>query len=150
MTGKGMHVLERKSQVMRGGRRVAPRLRAEMEALGVSAKELAILVRAWARQDAANRQALDYRTIQNAMAGSCGLETYFTLSGYFGWDFIEEVQAPVVGNDPLAAREADLERHLAEAAAIHARLQRERAARSSPSGLGRGPDLLAVQDRGGR
>lgn len=148
MTGKGMHVLERKSQVLRGGRRVAPRLRAEMDAMGATAKELALLIQAWARKDPANRQSIDYRTIQNAMAGTCALETYFSLSGYFGWDFIEEVQTPVVGADPPTFREAELARNQAQVAAIHARLQRDRAARSSAPDLGGRGALQPLQ--GGR
>lgn len=145
MTGQGQHVLERKSQLLRGGRRVAPRLRADMEALGVSAKELALLIKAWARQDPANREALDFRTIQNAMAGTCALETYFALSGYFGWEFAEEILTPVIGSDPITAREAELERHQAQVAAIHARLERERSARSAASRVGRGRPVLALQ-----
>lgn len=147
MTGKGLHVLERKSQLLRGGRRVAPRLVAEMDARGVTAKELAQQIAMWAAQDSQNRQPLDFRTIQNAMAGSCGLETYFTLSGFFGWDFIEEVQTPVVGADPLSAREAALVRHQAQAAALHARLVRERAARTAASEHGRGGAVRAPQLR---
>lgn len=147
MTGRGLHVLERKYQLVRGGRRVAPLLSAEMEERGISAKELAQQINMWAALDPANRQPLDYRTIQNATAGSCGLETYFTLSGFFGWDFIEEVQTPVVGADPISAREAALVRHQAQVAAIHARLQRERAARSASAELGRGPALRPLQGR---
>lgn len=148
MTGQELHVLEREYQHLRGGRRVAPWLRAEMEDLGVSAKELSLLIKAWARQDPKNRQALDYRTIQHAMDGTCALETYFSLSGYFGWDFIEEVQTPVVGADPITAREAELDRHQAQVAAIHARLERDRAARSADPDLGRGRAVRPLQGRG--
>lgn len=141
--------MERKYQLVRGGRRVAPLLVAEMDERGISAKELAQQINMWAALDPANRQPLDYRTIQNATAGSCGLETYFTLSGFFGWDFIEEVQTPVVGADPISAREAALVRHQAQVAAIHARLQRERAARSASADLRRGPALRSLQGRRG-
>jgi hypothetical protein len=153
MTSDRLHVLERKSELVRGGRRVAPRLRAEMDARGLTAKELAMSLSAWAAQDPTNRQPLDYRTIQNAMDGSCALETYFSLSGFLGWDFIEEVQTPVVGADPLTAREIELARHQAQVAAVHARLVRERAARagqpSSPV-LVRGGSVPPLQRRGER
>lgn len=149
--GQGLHVLERKSQLVRGGRRIAPRLRAEMEARGLTAKELSLRICGWARQDTDNRQPLDYRTIQNAMDGSCGLETYFSLSGYFGWDFIEEVHTAVVGVDPLTAREEELARHQAQVAAVHARLTRERAARANRTAaadVDGGPAVQALQLRG--
>lgn len=145
MTGQGLHVLERKSQLLRGGRRVAPRLIAEMTARGVSAKELAQQLTMWAAQDPQNRQSVDYRTIQNAMSGSCGLETYFALAGFFGWEFAEEILTPVIGADPITAREAELERHKAQVAAIHARLERERSARSAASRVGRKSPVLALQ-----
>lgn len=126
------HVLERKSQPVRGARRVAPHLRAEMKARGVTAKELAMQIATWARQDPANRQAIDFRTIQNAADGTaCAFETYLTLGGFLGWDFIEIVQTPVVGADPQTARERELERHLAQAAALHARVERDRAIRTA-------------------
>lgn len=148
MTRGALHVLERKSELVRGGRRVAPLLRTEMGERGLSAKELATEITAWARLDPTNRQPLDYRTIQNAMDGSCALETYFTLAGYFGWNFVEAVQTPVIGADPVSAREAELARHQTQVEAIHARLQRDRASRTAlaaTDGLGRGRALQSVQ-----
>lgn len=122
-----------------------------MDDLGVTAKELTLQIKGWASQDPEHRQALDVRTIQNAMDGSCGLETFITLSGFFGWDFIEQILTPAVGADPLSAREAELERYQAEAAAIFARVQRERAARSAPARLADQSHLVALQEsRGGR
>lgn len=126
-----LHVLERKSPVVRGGRRVAPALRAEMEARGATAKELADEIKLWARHDPIHRQAVDYRTIQKAMDGQCALETFFTLAGFFGWDFGEQVLTPVIGADPLTAREVELEQRLASAAALHARVERDRALRAA-------------------
>jgi hypothetical protein len=134
-----LHVLERKSQVAYGAQRVASALRAEMEARGLSAKELAYELKLWAAEDPANRWALDYRTIQNAAAGTaCALDTYLPLSGYFGWDWVESIQTPIHGADPLAAREAQLARQLAQVAALQARVERDRTLRSQASiGLGR-------------
>lgn len=132
------HVLEREYQPMRGPARVARLLRAEMERRHVSAKELAMQLKAWASEDPVNRWSLDYRTIQHAMAGTaCALDTYLVLSGFFGWDFTESVQTPIHGADPLSAREAEVERQLTQVAALQARVERDRAARGRPpSGLG--------------
>lgn len=134
-----LHVLERRSQVARGAARIATSLRAEMEARGLTAKELAYELKLWAGDDPANRWALDYRTIQHAAAGTaCALDTYLTLSGYFGWDWVEEVQTPIHGADPLTAREAQVARQLAQVAALQARVERDRSLRSqAPIGLGR-------------
>lgn len=139
MTYAGVHVLERGHQTLRGPGRVAPMLRAEMEARGCSAKELAHELRLWAAEDPANRWAVDYRTIQHAAAGTaCALDTYLTLSGFFGWDWVEEIQTPIHGADPLTAREAKLARQLAQVAALQARVERDRTLRSqAPDGLGR-------------
>ena len=144
MTYAELHVLERGSQVVRGAARVAPLLRTEMDARGVSAKELALALRVWAAEDPANRWAVDYRTIQHAMLGTaCSLDTYLALAGYFGWDFTESVVTPIHGADPLAAREAEVVRQLNQVAALHARVERDRASRGHPSfglaWLARGP-----------
>jgi hypothetical protein len=127
---------------MRGAGLVAPVLRAEIEARRISAKELAMLMRAWAAQDPVHRWAPDYRTIQAASLGrACSLDTYLAFAGFFGWDFSEAVQTPVHGADPLTAREAELARQLAEAAASQSRIERERAARAAR------PPRLAVVAR---
>lgn len=134
MNYSGMHVLERETQPLRGPARVAPLLRAEMEARSLTAKELALLMRAWASEDAGNRWAPDYRTIQNAMqATACSLDTYLALAGYFGWDFTEAVQTPIHGADPLTAREAEVARQLTQVAALQARVERARKVRSQAS-----------------
>lgn len=132
-----LHVLERGYQPLRGPARVAPLLRAEMEARAVSAKELAYQIKLWAAEDPANRWPVDYRTIQHAAAGTaCALDTYLTLSGFFGWDWVEEVQVPIHGADPLEEREARVARQLAQVAALQARVERDRALRDqAPSGL---------------
>lgn len=125
-----LHVLERGSQPMRGASRVAAELRAEMEDRRLTAKELALLMRGWAAEDPAHRWALDYRTIQNAAAGTaCALDTYLALTGFFGWDFSEAIQTPIHGADPISAREAEVVRQLNTAAALQARVERDRALR---------------------
>lgn len=138
MTFAELHVLERESQRVRGAPRVASALRAEMDARKLSAKELALLMRAWASEDSRNRWALDYRTIQHAMAGTaCALDTYLALAGFFGWDFSETIQTPIHGADPLSAREAEVARQLNQVAALQARVELDRALRTrSPLGLG--------------
>lgn len=134
MTATGLHVLERKSQSVRGALRIAPRLREEMDARGLTAKELAMHMRGWAGEDPAHRWALDYRTIQHAMLGTaCALDTYLALAGFFGWDFIESVQSPIHGADPLSAREAEVVRQLTQVAALQARVERDRALRAQTS-----------------
>ena len=126
-----LHVLERKSQPVRGAARIAPLLRDEMELRGVTAKELAMQMKSWAARDPGNRWAPDYRTIQHAMSGSaCALDTYLALAGFFGWDFTENVQTPIHGADPLTAREAEVARQLTKTAALQARVERARALRS--------------------
>jgi hypothetical protein len=131
MSHRGLHVLEREYQALRGPARVGERLRVEMEACGLSAKELAAALRVWAQADPAHRWPVDYRTIQHAMAGTaCALDTYLALSGFFGWDFVESVQTPIRGADPLTDREAEVERQLTQVAALQARVERERALRA--------------------
>jgi hypothetical protein len=94
------------------------RVRSFLAPLGLTEKELAI------------RANIDVRTARSAKEGSCGPATFDALAEAFQWEFIEAVMTPVVGADPLTAREAQLERHMAEAAAIQARLERERAVRA--------------------
>lgn len=143
MASTERHVLEREYQPLRGPARIAPLIRAEMEDRGVTAKELAMQMKAWASEDPRNRWALDYRTIQHAMAGSaCALDTYLALSGFFGWDFTETVQTPIHGADPMTARERQLEARLAQAAALHERIERERALRTAAA------PRLALVERG--
>lgn len=129
MTYSGVHVLERKSQVAYGASRIAPVLKAAMAERNVSAKELARELDLWAAEDPRNRQTLDYRSIQNAAGGvACAFETYLTLSGFFGWGFINAVQAPIVGADELTALEIEIERERVEIATREALLSRRLAA----------------------
>ena len=137
MTQSGAHVLERQTQyAQRGHRRVAPLLRREMEERGLTAKELALQMKAWARSDPANRWAVEYRTIQNAADGTaCALDTYLALSGFFGWDFVERLQTPIHGADPITAREIELAQQLAQVAALQNRVERARALRSEDAAV---------------
>lgn len=155
MTATGLHVLERKSQSVRGASRIAPRLRDEMDARGLTAKELAMQMRGWSSEDPSHRWPLDYRTIQHAMLGTaCALDTYLALAGYFGWDFIESVQSPIHGADPLSAREAEVVRQLTQVSALQARVERDRAlrARVAPlvDRLARGPSENGTWPIGGQ
>lgn len=82
---------------------------------------------------------------------SCGWRLEDSLAAYFGWDFVEAVFTPAVGADPLTAREIELAQHQAQAAAMHARILRERAARThEPAAVvvGRGASVLPLQRRG--
>jgi len=102
------------------GERIATWVEAHMAAHGLSVGELAFKVRA------------DKRDIRRLLhERSCGPRLNDDLERVFGWDFIEQVATPVVGADPVTARERDLERRQAEVSAIHARLIRERNARAS-------------------
>lgn len=134
-----LHVLERGSQPTRGIPRVSAQLRAEMDARRITAKELAMQMRYWAANDPENRWALDYRTIQHAAAGTaCTLDSYLALAGFFGWDFTEAVETPIHGADPSSAREAELVRQLNSAAALQARIERDRwLRRAAAPSLGR-------------
>lgn len=130
-------VLDRETRFMRapsyvrGGLRIAPMLREEITERGLSVKELALEIEAWASRDAANRKALDWRTVKKATEGSCELDTALNLIGFFGWDFAEALLTPIAGADPLTAREAERDQMLAAASAIGARLDREHAARAA-------------------
>ena len=100
------------------GERVATWVETYMQSQGLSVGELAF------------RTRVDKRDLRRLLTDrSCGWRLEDALAGLFGWDFIEAVMTPVVGADPLQARERELEQRLAEAAALHARLGREHAAR---------------------
>jgi hypothetical protein len=138
MTHAEKHVLVRGYLSLRGIGRVAQQLRGAMEARSLSAKELAMRLKSWAAEDPVNRWPVDFRTIQNAMQGqTCTLDTYLALSGFFGWDWVESIQAPIHGADPLTSREREVARQLSQVAALQARVERDRAARSqAATGLG--------------
>ena len=48
---------------------------------------------------------LDVRTARSVLEGSCGVRGFDALASAYGWDFIESVMTPVVGDDPIAALE---------------------------------------------
>jgi hypothetical protein len=107
--GKLSQVMERECQPLRPQDVVRDALRASMEAHGLTAKELSREIREQ------TGQVLDYRTIQNAAGpGSCSLETYFVLCGFFGWDFTDQTMTPAIG----ASRIASLEREIAHEKAV--------------------------------
>lgn len=136
MTGLAVGFSDQNDSFPARGERIAQWVEIYMRAHGISVGELAFRVKADKRDV---RRLINHR--------SCGSRLNDRLEAAFGWDFIEQVATPVVGADPLSAREAELERHLAEAAAVHARIQRERAARSAPTGVGGGRAVRALQDR---
>lgn len=110
------------------GERVALWVEKHMQTAGLGLTELAFRVGA------------DKRDLQRLLRErSCGHRLEDRLAAHFRWDFVEQVMTPVIGADPLTAREAELETRMAEAAAIHARLERERAVRAAhgPGDAGR-------------
>jgi hypothetical protein len=125
------------------GRRVAEALGAQMRARLMGVAEVAI----WARCD-----KRDVRRLLSEQV--CGWRLFECLAEAFGWDFVESVMTPVVGADPVTAREKELAAHEAQVAALHARLQRERSCRSARVGVGSGQGggirlLASSQGRGG-
>jgi type II secretory pathway component PulM len=111
------------------GERIAPWVEAYMRANGLSVGELAFKVKA------------DKRDLQRLIKDrSCGPRLNDALEEALGWEFIEEVATPVVGADPITAREREVEQRLAQAAALHARVERERAVRTAAS-----PGLALVE-----
>ena len=101
------------------GERIAAWVEKYMQSNGLSVGELAFRVNA------------DKRDIRRLITDrSCGPRLNDDLEAAFGWDFIEQVATPVVGADPISAREAELEKHIRQVEALHARIARERAART--------------------
>mgnify|MGYP000907498617 FL=1 len=70
---------------------------------------------------------LDVRTARSVLEGSCGVRGFDALASAYGWDFIESVMTPVVGDDPIAALEKEIENEKRGIAAREARLERLRA-----------------------
>lgn len=86
---------------------------------------------------------VDKRDLQRLLRDrSCGSRLEDDLAAYFGWDFTEMVMTPIHGADPTSAREAEIARHLQQAAALSARVARDRAARDGASAA-LGPAPLA-------
>jgi hypothetical protein len=119
-----MRVLERKSQPLLR-HRVSAALRAQMKALGLTAKELSRQI------EEQTPHRLDFRTIQNACLPdqpSCSLDTYEVLIAFFGWDFADITIEPVVGASRLASLEKEIAHEQAIIRGKEARLARLRAA----------------------
>lgn len=114
------------------GQRVAAWVEAHMRATGISVSELAF------------KAQVDKRDLRRLLSEphSCGWRLEDDLAALFGWDFIEAVMTPVIGADPVTAKEREIEARLAEAAALHTRLEREREVRSGEAA--RAPRLHLV------
>lgn len=134
MMSLALRVLERRPRFMRrygylrGGLRIAPLLRAEMADRGMNARELSDAIAQWARADATNRKPLDTRTIQHAMEGSCEIDTWLMLSGFFGWDCVEELHTPIIGATPVEALMARRDEALGTAHSLTVMIERRVAA----------------------
>lgn len=125
MTGQAMGFSDRKDQLPSRGERVAAWVEAHMARTGLSISELAF------------KAQVDKRDLRRLLhERSCGWRLEDDLAALFGWDFIEAVMTPVVGVDPLTAKEREVEARLAEAAALNARVARERVARMAGSPTG--------------
>ena len=120
MTGIAVGFTVESDRVPARGERIACWLERYMAEFGLGVGELAFKVKADKR---------DIRRLLNDR--SCGPRLNDDLEAAFGWDFIEQVAAPVVGADPITARERELERQLAQVAALQARVDRDRAARAA-------------------
>lgn len=102
------------------GERVAAWVEAQMQATGLSVGELAFAARVDKR---------DLRRLLNER--SCGHRLEDDLAAHFGWAFTEAVMTPVHGADPITARERELAQRLSRAAALHERVERDRAVRAA-------------------
>lgn len=107
-----------------------------LEAEGFTAKTLVL------------RTGLDKRDAQRVLDGSCGTRAWDRLAATFGWPFIEAVMTPVVGDDPITAREREIDRERSEIAAREARLDRLRAVTlAAEAGRSGSLRLVAEEDR---
>lgn len=137
MMMRPLRVLERRPRFMRrygylrGGLRIAPLLRDEMAERSLNARQLSEAVQRWARADGESRKALDTRTIQHAMEGSCELDTWLMLGGYFGWDLVEALHTPIIGATPVEALLARRDALLADAHALTVAIDRRRTAETA-------------------
>lgn len=94
------------------------------------------------------KTGLDKRDAQRVLDGSCGTRAWDRLSATFGWAFVEAIMTPVVGDDPITAREKELTRERVEIAAREARLERLRAAtRATEASTGGALRLVPDEDR---
>ena len=111
-----MGFTDRNDRLPARGERVAGWVEAHMRSTGLTVPELAFRARVDKR---------DLRRLLNDR--SCGSRLEDALADLFGWEFVDAVMAPAVGGDRLSMLERDLAQREAEAAAVHARIERERA-----------------------
>lgn len=138
MRENAVHRLERKSRLPRAGDELALRLREEMDAKGLSAKEVARLVAE------RTNYTMDYRAVQNAMAGTCSFDTATILAATFGWGFIDDVLAPIMRVSRLAALEEEYARQRAAIQALDRQLELHLAVAPVAAG---GLRLVSSEDR---
>lgn len=120
MNGIAVGIMYQKVNLPPRGERVALFVGAQLKSRGMSVSELAFAA------------GVDKRDLQRLLRDkSCGWRLEDDLAAFFGWDFTEAVMTPVHGADPTTAREIELEQRLAEAAALHERVQRDRALRTA-------------------
>jgi hypothetical protein len=135
MRAVAMGFTDRSDRYPARGERIAAWVEAYMKAHGLSVGELAFRVKA------------DKRDIRRLLTDrNCGSRLNDALEEAFEWDFIEQVATPVVGADPVTARERALERRLSEAAALHARVEREHALRTGAAATEGGYLALVGED----
>ncbi len=121
------------------GERVATWVEDYLRQHGLAVGELSFRLRADKR---------DIRRLLNER--SCGSRLEDALAAYFGWPFIEAVFTPVVGADPVAALEQEIERERAEIAARERRLARMRSADRARGSVAGGVLRLVAEEDGAR
>jgi len=121
------------------GERVAAWVEDYMRIHGLAIGELAFRIRGDKR---------DIRRLLNDR--SCGSRLEDALASYFGWPFVEAVFTPVVGADPVAALEKEIERERAEIAAREERLARLRSADRARGSVAGGMLRLVAEEGGAR
>lgn len=132
MQGLAVGITNRKVTVPGRGERVATWVEDYLAQTGRTLSELAFQAKA------------DKRDLQRLIRDrSCGHRLEDQLAETFGWSFVDAVMAPAVGGDRLSMLEKEFEKRQAEAAAIHARIERERAVFTSLD-ADRRPPLRAV------
>lgn len=120
MTELALGFSDRRVNLPARGVRVALWVSAQLKNRGMTVSELAFAAR------------VDKRDLQRLLRDhSCGSRLEDDLAAYFGWDFTEAVMTPVHGADPTTAREKELHERLSQAAALHARVERDRALRTA-------------------
>lgn len=131
MTGMALGITVQNDSKPSRGERIARWVEDYMAEHGLGVGEIAFRVKA------------DKRDVRRLLSDrSCGPRLNDDLEAAFGWDFVEQVATPVIGADPITAREQAIEQRLSQAAALHALVERDRAVRTAAS------PLLALVARG--